>query len=142
MSGMHANQAYNWERRFMSIAKDVYNSAILFHWSHKRLLENLEQRLYSLPAWKKAPRYARAYVTGWMLCRADHIWEHQTVWVMSVDGQLLTGKEIDALTTKEKQEGLDCRVAYRSPWGRIESEKSCHVWRDAAGNPMRDKPYT
>jgi hypothetical protein len=30
---------------------------------------------------------------------------------------------------------------YMSPWRRVDADKSRHVWKDAEGNPLPDKPF-
>jgi hypothetical protein len=87
-----------------------------------------------------APAWVIAYARGYWDARRDEQYLHHFAWVMWCDDKLMTRDEIDALTRIEHEAGLDERHDYRSPWSRIDSDKSRHVWTDDEGNPLRDKP--
>lgn len=83
----------------------------------------------------------------------DTILDNLTVWVHSIDGKFYTKEEREELTRKETAE-LDLygsvkvgdklirEGVYKAPLQRIDNDKSCFVWRDAAtGKPLKDKRY-
>lgn len=43
--------------------------------------------------------------------------------------------------TEEEFERKFIPSDYRSPWARINGDLSRHVWKDAQGSPLRDKPF-
>lgn len=95
--------------------------------------------LMSSPDLQKAPVRVRSYLRGWYEARRDSLYQH-TTWMLWCDGRLMTSKEVDQLTAKEKLEGQDKSPTYVSPWQRIQSDKSRHVWLDTHGQPLPDKP--
>jgi hypothetical protein len=69
------------------------------------------------------------------------------MWVLSVDGKLMTSKQVDELTRTENDANRATpntfpTKEYRSPWSRVDSEKSQHVWIGKDGAPMYDKPFS
>lgn len=141
-SGMHGSTAYNWQVKLLSRVQDIYSTAMLFHQTHEHILKRLKEEVYEHPAWSKVPAYVQTYIAGWIKCKADSIYAHHLDWCLSVDGKLLTRKEVDALTNKESQDwALSEESSYRSPRARCDTELSRHVWVDKQGNVLKDRPY-
>ena len=126
-----------------SYLKDVYSSAIHFKMPHEKLLERKQLFVLNDPLYRKAPRWVHAYLNGMEDIMRDNIYRYHLVWLMSVDGKLLTRKEMDELYKQEKAiaDKHKPNDDYKSPWARVNSELSNHYWKDDNGNPLRDKPF-
>lgn len=174
-SGISGNRAYKIQCKLVERVADIYSCARMFYYTHEQIREQVS-KMYDCSDWKRAPTYVNSYVQGYMQARRDDMWQHQFVWLLSCDGKLMTSKEVDVLTEKEKEDkcsafiamceesvrlyakvGGSCRHPptreeymrdfskhqpsdYKSPWQRVNGELSRHVWKDSAGNPLRDKP--
>lgn len=139
-SGISADRAYRIKEKLRARIVDIYNTARVFHHTHEAILESMKRDVWDAPELARAPSWVRSMLHETQRCLGDENWRLLT-WMLSVDGALLTSKEVDALTAKEKAEGLDKAKDYRSPWSRVDSERSRHVWTGKDGSPIRDRPY-
>lgn len=142
-SGISSERAYRIQRKLIDIVADIYSAAIIFKSTHDDILNNLTKRVYKTVEWKKAPSYVQSYVLGYLEARRSEINRYHLAWVLSCDGKLMTNKEVDELTAAERGIGYEDVVVHDgpTPWGRIDNDLSRHVWTDAHGNPMLDKPF-
>jgi hypothetical protein len=137
---MSVDRSYRIQQQFKTSTLDIFRTAIRLRQTHDIILKNISDRIYGDPLWAKVPDRVRAYIRGIMDARFDDMWS-RLVWLKSIDGKLLTTKEVDALTAKEAKLKKSKANNYRSPWGRCDGQTSAYVWKDEAGNPLRDKPY-
>ena len=71
----------------------------------------------------------------------DNLYRDHLLWVLSVDGKLMTSEEVDQKTIEEKGTKMSEEEFYRSPWSRINGDLCRHVWTYKDGQPMYDKPF-
>lgn len=134
-------------RRFKVIIGEIYMIARTLKLTHEDIQERVREQVTGTPEWARLSLHYRYYVEGYHEALQDEIWRSHLVWMKWCDNQLLTSDEMRALTEKEFNQfsvGEDYPkfpVDYRSPWARCEEEHSRFVWKDAAGNPMKDKPF-
>jgi hypothetical protein len=142
-SDISGDRAYRIQEKMVARIADIYSNAKHFHQTHDTILENMSSKVWNDPELKKAPAYVRGYLMGYLKAISESLWNNNLVWVLSCDGKLITSKEVDLLTAEEKRfppiryKGEE----YRSPWSRINSDLSRHVWKSASGNPILDKPF-
>lgn len=127
--------------KFIEIVNDINSSARSFHLTHDKILERLNERLYSHPQWNKVPEHVRSYVRGYMRAKHDDYYKYHLVWCMYIDGELLTSDEVKLKDRAEKARALHIDPNYKSPWARCENEKSRHVWKGQNGVALKDKPF-
>ena len=138
---VYGDQAYKLKRKLISALCDVYARARHFRMTHDELSEGLRESVYE-PA-QRLGAAERAYIDGYAEAKRAEVWRSQVMWMLSVDGRLMTSKEVDALTREEATRFDPRDPAYKSPWSRVDNNKSCHVWVDMrTGEPLRDKPFS
>lgn len=129
---------------------DIIFQGIHFKQTHDFISQRIIAGVLDTPEWRKAPGYVCSYLQGVSDTKRDEIYHYHLAWLLSVDGSLLTSKQVNALTRMEKEYGQSLpdgsRIystdpGYKSPWSRVDSSLSRHVWKDANGNPLADKPY-
>lgn len=120
---------------------NVYSTAIRCHHTHDQLLNARTELVFKHSDYKKAPNWVRSYLQGMEKVLMANIWNQHLVWMLSVDGELLTSKEVSLLTEKEKGMSLSKEPGYRDPWMRVDGDLSRHCWKDRQGNILRDKPF-
>ena len=114
---------------------EVFSRAIREHHTHEYIMEHVLIVLAN----KKLPRHAKEYLQGICDTMRWTIYSHHLIWLKMLDGELRTTEEVEALTIRESVAAYT--VGYRSPWARVDSDQSRHVWKDEHGQPLRDKPY-
>lgn len=141
--GMSLDRAIRLQSEFLQSAQDVMSNCIYFKLTHDDILEHLNARIFSRPEWKKVPAYVQAYINGWLRCKYDSIYLQHLIWMKSVDGNLLTTKEMYELCNKESIpfEVANSAEGYKTPWARCDTDLCRHVWKDENGNPLVNKPY-
>ncbi len=141
MSGISADRAYKIRSRLKSRLADIISSGVSFHSTIDTITDNVRKMVWEDKDLKRCPERVRSYLRGYYDAKWDEMWNKHFVWLLWCDGQLMTNKEVDALTDKERREGANPRDPnYKSPWSRIDSDKSRHVWKGKDGEPLRDKP--
>lgn len=158
-SGISGDRAYRIQVKLRQRLLDTISNCIHFHTTAEYLSAQVGA-VFGNPDLKRAPRYVSSYLRGVWDTKREDIQQHHLVWLLYCDGSLLTSEQVDELTLKEhtamwtafcttwrKIPTLQEFIAkllpsdYKSPWSRINSELSRHVWKDAQGNPLVDKPY-
>ena len=142
-SGISAARSHKLEKIFRERMSSIFSQGIRFQHTHEHMLKCIHSEILDTPEWKMVPERVRSYIEGYWKAKRDEVYQYHLVWVMSVDGKLMTNKEIiDALTEEEKMyEVTDKTGQYRSPWSRVNSNLSRHVWKDRDGKILLDKPY-
>lgn len=140
-SGMRASTAYNHQARLLKQVQETYSLAVQLHLTYQEIAERLDQRVYSDPAWSRLPSYVQTYIFGWLECKRSEINRYHMVWLMSVDGQLLTSKEMSLLDEQERKYHFIYDADHRSVWARCNMDLSRHVWCNRDGIPLKDKPH-
>ncbi len=142
MGGISGERAFRIQERAVSLLGDSFSQA----WACKSTWKDLTDRnraIYQSPEVLKAPERVRSYLRGYEKARHDDIYRTKLIWLLWCDDRLLTSTEVDALTEYEKARGLPTLPNYKSPWSRIDSDKSRHVWKDTkTGKPLPDRPYS
>jgi hypothetical protein len=59
-----ASLAYRRRTDYLRTVRDIVSSGIHFHSSHEKMLERLQERVYSRPKYQKLPARDRAYIAG------------------------------------------------------------------------------
>lgn len=132
--------AYNLARKLISRLSDTYGQARHFQFTHDEIVELVRDKVKN-DQFARLPAYWQGYIEGMYECQRDRLFRECLMWMLSCDGRLMTSKEVDALTELEVQAKLHLDPEYRSPWSRIDSGLSRHVWVDKEGNPLREKPF-
>lgn len=139
---------------------DIFSKAKHFKFTDDELRNAVINDVLHSHEGKLAPRYVLAYLHGVWDCLRDDVWYRHLAWMLYLDGKLMTNKEVDEVTRQEKEElhrdyavanNIEIRSSeresnyipadYKSPWSRIDSDKSRHVWLDENKKPMLDKPF-
>lgn len=137
-SGISSKRAYELQTALVSRVGDTFSYAVHFQLTYEQIGARLQEFVYNTPEWERLPIARRSYILGYCQAKRDDLYRHHFTWVLSCDGKLMTSKEVDALTAAEKAAGKDTSPDYRSPWSRIDSDQSRHVWvKD--GKPLLDK---
>lgn len=139
-SGISLDRTVRLKTYFKSVIADLFSSAIVFKISHADILLMRDNRLFKDANYNRLPLWAKSYLMGIFDAKMDDVWLNHLEWRLSIDGKLLTSKEVSKLSEKEAQEQL---LAYKkanggnlpshlivSTYKRIDSEKSCHVWKN------------
>lgn len=137
LSGQRAYKLMHVLRRRIN---DVFNTAIQLHQTHEHIGDRIKNQLHDSPEFARLPNTCKEYLFGYLHAKHDNVW-HLCIWMKSIDGKLLTTREVDELSRVEKSEGLDKDPEYKSPWHRVDSDLSCFVWKDEQGKPLPDKPF-
>lgn len=135
-SGISSKRAFDLQSMIENRLKSIISAAIDFKSTNETITENICKDIFESEEWKRLPEYRRAYVRGYYAALREEIYRHHIVWMLSCDGNLMLSKEVDALT---KAEGFDRNKP--TPWSRIDSNLSRHVWKDANGLPLKDKSF-
>jgi hypothetical protein len=139
--GIKVKIAVSIQHRFRSIIRGIFLEGARHHSTLDDMLDQVASKVYNEEEWKRSPAWVKAFLQGYLESKKDEVVDN-AVWMMSLDGQLLTKEEIDA-QTKTESESLNptMNTRYRSPWSRVDGNKGRHVWRDIkTGQPLRDKP--
>jgi hypothetical protein len=146
-SGISSARAYRIQSQALNKLGDIYGRAVHFKLTHDEISDEVCKVLSWVES-KKCPYHVRAFLLGYWQARRDEMYRHHITWLLGLDGELLTSKEVDARTEEEKRLGYASpdtnwdHCNYRSPWSRIDGDKSRHVWMDKPGGvPLRDKPF-
>jgi len=134
---VYGNRAYRLMQGLLNNLDSIYNLAKHFKWSHEEIMEQTALKVYNAEH-HRLPAFERGQIYGYHQALRNQLW-NQMFWLLSVDGKLLTSKEVDALTALEN-EGPH-QPDYRSPWSRVNSDLSRHVWADDQGQSLRDKSF-
>lgn len=142
MGGISGERAFRIQQRAVSRLADSYSLAWHFKSTWKELTDR-NRAITQSPDVLRCPARVRSYLSGYEEARRADIYCNKLVWMLSCDNRLLTSKQVDALTAHEKAQGLDKAPDYKSPWSRIDTDRSVHVWKDTiTGEPLRDRPYS
>ena len=149
-SGISSDRAYRIQRAMISRVSDIYSSHVHFHTTYEDVAEELRSTVHNSQELALCPERVRAYIDGYCEALRNNIWNTKVMWVLSVDGKLMTSKQVDELTRTARAENDANRATpntfptkeYRSPWSRVDVEKSQHVWIGKDGAPMYDKPFS
>lgn len=125
---------------FTRTLTDIFSIACHSKHTHEDMTEEIKSMILDHTDFTRLTQYERGYFHGFWQAKRDALWGKMW-WLVSVDGELMTKIEVNALVAVEKDEGLDKEPEYRSPWHRVNSDLSRHVWPDDQGNPLRDKPF-
>lgn len=144
-SGIPFERAYRYQRKLVSRVGDIFLRAECCHMTSEKISERMREEVYESVEWRKTPEWVHAHVNGYYEAKRNELYRYHIGWVMWLDGELLTSKAIDALTLQENNAQRATPHTfpkeYKSPWSRIDSEKSRHVWIDREGNLLLNRPF-
>lgn len=133
-------RAYKLKGRLIEILNGIYETARHFHLTHDEIAKRVKEKILDSEDLARLPAWERGYINGYHECLRKSLYR-EIMWLLWCDNSLLTRSQVDALTEQEKATGLDKEPGYRTPWARINSDLSRHVWVDSKGEPLRDKPF-
>jgi hypothetical protein len=146
-SGISGARAYRIQEKLKVRLLDIISMGISFKMTHEDITDRIRGQVMG-DEYHRAPRYVRSYIQGVWETKREEINHYHLVWMLWCGGKLMTHKEVDSLTEQEKcfhkyqREGTgQFPRNYQSPWSRINGALSRHVWKDAEGKPLVDKPY-
>lgn len=119
---------------------DVYSRAIHFKLTTSEL-DSLVIHEVTNSQYSRLPVYWRGYIDGQHALRWQQLWDQHAIWLLSIDGQLLTKQEEKELHQREIAEGKNQKPDYLSPISRVDAALCRHVWADEDGNPLKDRPF-
>jgi hypothetical protein len=149
MGGMLRKKAYKIQNRLKMRINDIIDNSVSFHSTIDTIIDNMCKMVWEDKDLKRCPEWVRSYLRGYYEAKWNEMWNKHFTWLLFLDGRLLTHNEVDDQTEKEKVNGfsyingvkvLTCDPNYKSPWSRIDGDKSRHVWKGKNGEPLRDKP--
>jgi hypothetical protein len=124
-SGMHSQTAYNHFKRLETRYHDCYRQAESYGLTHAALLESLQTRVYSDPAWSKLPAVYRAHLAGWQQATTDAWYRYKLEWRVFWRGRYVESSEVETGT-----------------WNECIVDAGAHFWRtrgtDGAMRPFSD----
>lgn len=139
-SKVSGSRAYGVAAALLRRLSDIYTRARCYHLTHEDIAELVRDEVKN-DQFARLPAYWQGCIDGAWECRRNELRQYHLVWTLFCDGRLLTSEEVDALTAEERASGLAQQPEYRSPWSRIDNNQSRHVWKDAKGQLLRDKPF-
>lgn len=139
-SGMSIDRAINIQERLKKRISDIFGRTIAYKLTWDELHELLFREISESQSYKKAPAWVHSFLKGYMEARKEEIHRHHTAWLLWVDGQLMTRKDVDTIAAQESAPLSSPDPNFKGVWSRIDNDKSRHVWKD--GNAVyRDKPF-
>lgn len=139
--GIKIKTAISIQHRFKQIIRSIFAEGARSYSTLDDMLDQVSSRVYNTEEFKHCPNWVSTYLQGYKESKVDEVVDN-SVWLMMCDGELRTKNEIDALT-KTESESLNNQYNknYKSPWSRVNGDKSRHCWIDRkTGQPLRDKP--
>lgn len=103
-SGISGDRAYRIQTKLKARLLDIISQGVCFKLTHDEVCEQVRDKVMGDSDWKKAPAYVHTYIQGVWDAKRDEMYRYHIVWVLSCDGKLMTSKEVDELTKKEKEE--------------------------------------
>jgi hypothetical protein len=163
-SGLTHKQSYNLMRKMVGRVQSIYASAFAYKLTYIEISERLNSNVLQSGEYKRLPAWAKSHISGYCEAKREDTEKYHLVWLNSLDGEFYTKEMVDNLTTLEidrlyRDLKSKCDLSgptfeefrqnisrfmpsdYKSPWMRVNSEFSRHVWKDAHGNILSDKPY-
>ncbi len=140
-SGLSHDRAFQLQTELKSRLLDIISESICFSSPHGTICDKVHERVFAEAERRRAPARVLAYLRGVYDTRLDDLYRYHLVWVMWVDGSLLTSAEMRALSDLELKLDTSKSPDYRSPWARCDSDKSVHVWKNSKGEILRDRPF-
>lgn len=129
-SGISADRAYKLQRRLIARVNDIYSNTLYLKKTHEYILERMKNEVWESPELKKCPTHVSAYVSGYCEAIRANMLKNEFTWMRCLDGRLVSSKEVDIITAQEQSDnGLSLSMGYKSPWQRIDSDHSCHVYK-------------
>ena len=107
---MHTKTVINKQCEAVLRAQDVYSQARSFHLPHERILVLLSEKVYSV----KMPRYAMAYVRGYVDCLANKFYQTDLEWRVFYNGSLVKPSDVP-----------------KGEWSNVIGDKGRHVYKNA-----------
>ena len=141
--GLSSARSYRIQKAGKDRLSYIWLNAITFYYTWENIGKQV-QEVMSSPDMMKAPAHVHAYLRGYWDAKRESIWNEHTMWMLwcesasppKGDGKLMTSREVDDLTKLEAVK----TPGYNSPWSRINSDLSRHVWLDRrTGLPLLDK---
>lgn len=133
--GISSDRAYKIQRILIARVIDIYGCAKSFKSTHEYILDRMTKEVWNSKEIKKAPKHVGAYVSGYREAISDSFWRNELVWMLSLDGKLVSSKEVSIITDEERcmgaKEGMFPfdKTPYLSPYQRVDSDHSCHVYK-------------
>lgn len=135
-SGISVDRTYRIQTKIMARVKDIYSRAIFYNLTYESISDELA-KVYNDPQLKLTPAYVKHHIFGYCEAKREEIYHHHVQWMLWLDGKLVTSEEVNSITKSEKPISSD--RDYRTPWQRVDNEKSRHVWLKN-GVPQLDRP--
>jgi hypothetical protein len=140
-SGISFDRAYKIRIRLQQRVDTIMSCARAYRMTHEAITDKWVKDIRDSQEWKRSPEWVKSYIEGYWTAQKDTIYRYHLVWLLWLDGGLTSRHVVDTLTEVEKATGKDKEPNYRSPWARIDNDRSRHVWLDAQGNARADSPY-
>lgn len=140
-SGLSSDRAFKLQRKLESRLTHIISNAAHFKRPFDEISEKVHAEVFNQADFNRLPAYSKGYIKGIYDATKANLWT-KTAWVLSIDGKLLTSKDVEELYQQEKAipGNNSTNPEYRSPWARVDQDLSRHVWMDEKGNPLLDRP--
>lgn len=139
--GLSADRAYKLQCDMKSRLLDIIGMAISCKMTHSDICDRVRKDVMSEAARRGAPQHVISYIRGIYDTRMDDMYRYHIVWTMYVDGKLRTSQEVRAMCDREAKLKKSKSLDYKSPYARVDSDKSVHVWTDSKGTVLYDRPF-
>lgn len=170
-SGISVDRAYRIQKLLAERVRDIFSSARLTHPTSEHISSQIRSDVLNAPEYDRAPGHVRAYIQGVLDTLWHNMHHYHLVWVHSLDGMLMVRDEVALSTDKEMATEYAAYVKrcgkpedgsyrdpptfsefsrnwskflpsdYKSPWMRVDTDKSRFVWKDGNGKPLLNRPY-
>lgn len=141
-SHISGTRAYDLQRKWISHIRLIYSEAIHFRLTRDDISDRIVSGVMNTPEWERVAKHIQQYVQGYWEAKRESLFQEHIIWALSVDGKLMLNKEVDLLTEEESLNPvLFLSPGYRSPWARVDSDMSRHVWKGMNGKPLFNKPF-
>jgi hypothetical protein len=147
------DRQYKTQRALLMRLQSIYCAAIQLKQTADHISDQTCKLVFHSQEAKTITRSQLEYLHGYNEAKRHDLYQNHLIWMMWVDSKLMSSKDISRL---EKNEAMMFQIAvngivlntgnkpdidYISPWRRVNGDLCRHVWKDANGNPLPNKPF-
>ena len=101
-SGLSHKSAYTIMRKMVGRAQEVFSSAIAYKLTQDDISDRIRQDIRETGEYIRLPTWAKSHIDGYCEAKREEIYKYHLVWLMSLDGELVTSEMVDQRTAEEK----------------------------------------
>lgn len=120
--------------------QNIYCLAIQLKLTSEHISDQVCKMVFHSAEAKTITKSQLEYLHGYHEAKRHEIYQHCLIWMLHLDGELMTSHVVHALAQYEESTAFG-RPNHISPWNRVNMDLCRHVWRDNKGNPILNKPF-